>query len=124
MRNRILVAILSLPLSVQQLRAQQRDFLTPDEADQLRIVQEPNERLKLYSKWALQRVDEIDQMIASSKAGRATFIHDLLEDYSHLVESMDTVADDALRRKIAIEAGTAPASPAREGMPAQPHKKR
>jgi len=103
MRNAIapiLLALLALPAA-----AQQRDFLTPDETDQLREVQEPNERLKLYSKWALLRLDEIEQMIASSKAGRATFIHNLLEDYGHIIEAMDTVADDALRRKLKIDIG-------------------
>jgi hypothetical protein len=103
MRNLILTlmaSLLTLPLA-----AQQRDFLTPDETDQLREVQEPNARLGLYSKWALLRLDEIEQMMASNKAGRAAFIHDLLEDYGHIVEAMDTVADDALRRKIAIDTG-------------------
>src|ERR1035438_1677267 len=100
MRYAILLAILSLPLA-----AQQRDFLTPDEADQLRLVQEPNERLKLYSKWARLRVDEIEQMVAGAKPGRAVFIHDLLEDYSRIVEASDTVADDALGRKLSIDVG-------------------
>jgi hypothetical protein len=103
MRNLILplmASLLMLPLA-----AQQRDFLTPDETDQLREVQEPNARLGLYSKWALLRLDEIEQMIASNKAGRATFIHDLLEDYGHIIEAMDAVADDALRRKIALDVG-------------------
>lgn len=95
-----LIALLALPLA-----AQQRDFLTPDETNQLREVQEPNARLELYSKWALLRLDEVEQMIASNKAGRAIFIHDLLEDYGHIIEAMDTVADDALRRKIAISVG-------------------
>ena len=66
MRNLILTLmamLLTLPLA-----AQQRDFLTPDETDQLREVQEPNARLALYSKWALLRLDEIEQMIASNKA--------------------------------------------------------
>lgn len=92
--------LLALPLS-----AQQRDFLTPDETDQLREIQEPNARLELYSKWALLRLDEIEQMIASNKPGRAIFIHDLLEDYGHIIDAMDAVADDALRRKISIDVG-------------------
>jgi hypothetical protein len=103
MRNLILTlmaSLLTLPLA-----AQQRDFLTPDETDQLREVQEPNARLGLYSKWALLRLDEIEQMMASNKAGRAAFIHDLLEDYGHIIEAMDAVADDALRRKIVIDTG-------------------
>src|SRR6266436_4699804 len=117
MRNANLLVILSLPLA-----AQQRDFLTPDEADQLREVQEPNERLKLYTKWALLRIDEIEQMIASTKAGRATFIHDLLEDYSHIIEATDTVADDALRRKLAIDAGISAVSAAEKDMLARLEK--
>jgi hypothetical protein len=111
MRTTILLVILSLPLA-----AQQRDFLTPDEADQLRLVQEPNERLKLYSKWALLRLDEIEQMIASAKTGRATFIHDLLEDYSRIIEATDSVADDALRRKLIIDVGIGAVSAAEKDM--------
>lgn len=105
MRNLILTLMASLLML--PVAAQQRDFLTPDETDQLREVQEPNARLALYSKWALLRLDEIEQMIASNKAGRAAFIHDLLEDYGHIIEAMDAVADDALRRKIAIDTGVA-----------------
>src|SRR5882672_10965280 len=111
MRTAILLIILSLPLM-----AQNRDFLTPDEADQLREAQDPNVRLTLYTKWALLRLDEIEHMTASSKAGRASFIHDLLEDYSHIVEAMDTVADDALRRKVAIDVGIGAVSTAEKEM--------
>ena len=62
---RYLILILMASLMMLPLAAQQRDFLTPDETDQLREVQEPNARLGLYSKWALLRLDEIEQMIAS-----------------------------------------------------------
>ena len=102
---RYLILTLMTPLLALPLSAQQRDFLTPDETDQLREIQEPNARLELYSKWALLRLDEIEQMIASNKPGRAIFIHDLLEDYGHIIDAMDAVADDALRRKISIDVG-------------------
>src|SRR6478735_1978595 len=120
MRNLILTlmaSILTLPLA-----AQNRDFLTPDETDQLREVQDPNARLALYSKWALLRLDEIEQMIASNKAGRATFIHNLLEDYGHIIEAMDTVADDALRRKLKIDIGITALTAAEKDMMARLEK--
>jgi hypothetical protein len=119
MRNAIVPILVALALP---LAAQQRDFLTPDEADQLREVQEPNQRLQLYSKWALLRLDEVEQMIKSTKPGRAAFIHDLLEDYGHIVEAMDTVADDALRRKLKIDIGITALTAAEKDMVARLEK--
>ena len=102
MRKVLFAVLLAIPVS-----AQTRDFLSPEEIDQLRETQEPNLRLQLYSKFALRRVDEIEQQMKENKTGRSGFVHDLLEDYMHVIEAVDTVTDDALRRKVAVDIGTA-----------------
>lgn len=87
--------------------AQDRDFLTPDEADQVRVVQEPNQRLTLYIKFAKLRMELLRQSMASTKPGRSIFIHDTIEDLTRIIEAIDTVSDDALRRKVNIDKGLA-----------------
>jgi len=91
-----------------------RDFLTTDEADQIRLVQEPNARLKLYAQFAAQRIDMIENLLARERPGRTNLIHEALEDYTKIVETIDTVADDALLRGERIEEGIAAVAEAQE----------
>ena len=85
--------------------AQERDYLTAEVVDEVRLVQEPNERLKLYTTFAKTRIGQVEQLLSRDKPGRSGMIHELLDDYSKIIEAMDLVTDDALKRKIPIDVG-------------------
>jgi hypothetical protein len=85
--------------------AQDHDYLTAEEIDEVRLVQEPNERLKLYTTFAKSRIAQVEQLLSRDKPGRSSTIHELLDDYAKIIESMDLVSDDALKRKVEIDLG-------------------
>jgi hypothetical protein len=94
-----------------------RDFLTADEVDQIRLTaQDPNARLALYANFARLRVDLIKSALAQDKPGRSGLIHSTLEDYTKIIEAIDTVTDDALRRNAPIDEGVAAVIKAEEEM--------
>lgn len=83
-----------------------KDFLTEDEIEKVREAQLPNDRLKLYVLFARQRMDQLQRLLSKEKKGRSAEARELLEDYSSIIDAIDTVSDDALKRGIDIGEGT------------------
>lgn len=89
------VVILMLLLSTVAF-ARKRDPLTEAETDKLRDVRlEPDKRLKLYCKFADDRLEVISQALndPSQAKERPAKIHDLLEDFSSIVDEINDNLD-------------------------------
>jgi hypothetical protein len=83
--------------------AKKRDPLTEPEADQLReVAMEPYQRIKLLITFTEARLSAIDQVRVDPKLGneRGTRIHDLLEDFSSLMDEINDNLDQYESRKL------------------------
>lgn len=114
--QRLVVCLLSLLALSAGWAQRRRDPLNPTEVDQLRdVAQEPEDRLKLYLKFARARLEALNKARADTgKTNRGADIHDALQDflavYDELNDNLDTYADrkDDIRKalKLVIEADT------------------
>lgn len=88
--------IIAMLLFTATAFARKRDPLTDAEADQLRqVAMEPQKRLKLYIKFTEARLDSMDQLRSDPKQadGRGTKVHDLLEDFTSLIDEINDNLD-------------------------------
>ena len=86
-----LLLLLALPAA-----AKKRDPLTEAEADQLReVAMEPYRRIKLMIKFTEARLVAIDQVRVDPKlaADRGKQIHDLLEDFTSIMDEINDNLD-------------------------------
>lgn len=82
--------------------AQKRDPLTENESDQIReLAQEPDKRVKLLLKFIQARMATIEQMEGDPRlaAGRGKQVHDLLEDFTSMIDELDDNIDDYTEKK-------------------------
>ncbi|MBV9087996.1 MAG: hypothetical protein JOY79_10960, partial [Acidobacteriaceae bacterium] len=87
----VLLLLAFVVLAAAQRR--RRDPLTVPETDQLReVAPEPEKKLKLYVTFAQARLVAIEQMRKDPKfeGDRGRRIHDLLEDFTNIIDEMDT----------------------------------
>lgn len=101
MKRFLIILLLALPVFAQ------KDFLTDTEVEKIREAQEPAERIKLYLLFAKQRLDQLQSSMTKNRPGRSGEVRQLLEDYTAILDAIDTVSDDALARKAGFAAGPA-----------------
>ena len=90
------------PPRVSATEAQKRDPLTDNESSQIaELSQEPDKRIKLLLKFTQARLATIEQMEGDPRmaAGRGKQVHDLLEDFTSLVDELDDNIDEYAEKK-------------------------
>lgn len=79
--------------------AQDGDFLTPDEVDAVRDAQEPEKRIPLYLEIVDIRLGAIRGAIAAVRSGGGRTAQRKLEEYTLVLEALETTIHDARQRR-------------------------
>lgn len=91
-----LFVVIGLSLFTRSGVAQRRDPLNEKEIDEMRESADwPDKRLELMVKFARERMAKIDQLMANGKNAkdRPMQIHDLLEDFTSLLDEIEDNVD-------------------------------
>jgi hypothetical protein len=97
----LLLASLTMSVSLPLAAQQRRDPLNPLEINQLRdAMLDPDERLKLFVKFSRDRITKLEQMRADPKATeRGQQTHDMLEDFLAVYDELNDNIDMYFGRK-------------------------
>jgi hypothetical protein len=96
MKRTAITLLLSVALAIPAASQFGRDPLTPQEVDALRESRQNSDvRLKLYVKYARERMDQLNHMRSDPRqaADLGPKVHDLLADLGKIVEEMDDNVD-------------------------------
>lgn len=99
MKRPVLLVMLAVVALAPALWSQRREFLSDGEIDQIREAQDPNDRLKLYTKFAQQRLELVEKALAGSDANRAEQIHISLTEYDQIINAIDQNVDQAVSKR-------------------------
>jgi hypothetical protein len=80
----------------------QDDYLTEGEISAVRDAQEPDKRMILWMDLAQRRIDSIKQAVATLKPESGRTIQSYLDEYIHIMESIESTILDARDRRVPL----------------------
>lgn len=103
----LLGAALVAPLAAFAQPAQQPDFLTQDEANQIRNADSANARIGLFLDFAADRLHRFENELNMKGTGplRADFLNDLLDSFTACVDEASSRVDDGVHNGVDVGKG-------------------